>query len=328
MKKSLLLIICFFITLGLAAQETQLSAEDKAALDSMFQNDEFIKMINQKSDTSYFEISAGVSNGVFSIKNNSLNASQATTSKLFYTPSLGYIHKSGFGISVTGFLAADQGALKFFQYAISPAYSYTNKKFAWGVSYTRNIKGASTSFDVNPYQNDLYGSFSYKKPWIKPSVGIGLSTGKLTEYFDSVITFVQVPRTVTIRDTITTRFQSFSLNLSVSHTWEFEHVLFKRDAINVQPSIAINGSNQRVTVEHSSSLDRRRPVVQKLLKNAYGDGVSKEKFSFQSVAGILSVSYGTGNFILQPQVYLDYYLRETSLDRFSAIYSFSISYAF
>ncbi len=310
------------------AQDTTMTAEERATLDSMFQHDEFFQMLTERADTSYIELSAGISNGVFSLKNNSVNADQATTSKIYYTPSAAYIHKSGLGISVTGYLAMDEGSLHFFQYAISPSYNYSSKKINWSASYTRYIRGASTSFDINPYQNDLYGNIVFKKPWIRPAIGIGYTSGRIKEYFDSVITFLQPPRTITIRDTMITRISSFSLNLSLSHIWRFENLFSRNDEFDLQPSILLNGSNQKYVISHSGNLGARRPLVQKLLKTKYADKSMKQRFSLQSAAAMLAMSYGKGKFIAQPQIYLDYYLHDTQDKKLSAIYSFSISYAF
>ena len=326
-----ILFTCFFLCFlhgGWAQQATTLTAEEKAALDSMFNNDEFFKMLNEKKDTSYVELSFGVSNGVFSIKNNSLNAEQASSNKIFYTPSVGYVHKSGFGISASCYIASDSNRIKVFQYAINPSYNYYSKKIDIGASYTRYITGSSTGFDVNPYKNDLYGNIVFKKPWIRPGIGVGYSIGRIKEYFDSVITFTQIPRTITIRDTITTRLSSFSMNASISHTWEFRNVISHNDELDLQPTLLINGSNQKITVTHSGSLNHRRPVVQSLLKSAYGDGSTREKFSLQSLAFMFGAAYGKGKFIIQPQIYLDYYLHDTESKKLSAIYSFVISYAF
>ena len=326
-----ILFTCFFLCFlygGWAQQTTTLTAEEKAALDSMFNNDEFFKMLNEKSDTSYVELSIGVSNGVFSVKNNSLNAEQSTTNKIFYTPSVAYVHKSGFGISATCYLASDSSRLKVFQYAFSPSYSYYSKKVNIGASYTRYITGSSTGFDVNPYKNDLYGNIVFKKEWLRPAVGVGYTSGRTKEFFDSVITFTQIPRTITIRDTITSKLSSFSMNLSISHIWDFRNVISHNDELELQPTLLVNGSNQKITVTHSGSLNHRRPVVQNLLKSAYGDGSTREKFSLRSVACMLGAAYAKGKFIIQPQIYLDYYLHDTASKKFSAIYSFVISYAF
>lgn len=315
-----------FLQKGLS-QEIPLTPQEKKSLDSMFNNDEFFKILNEKSRKSYFDLSAGVSNGIFSLKNNSLNAAQTTTNKLYYTPAVGYFHKSGFGISATGFLASDVGQFKLFQFAISPGYIYSAKYINAGISYTRYLTGTSTSFDVNPFQNDLYGNIMFKKLWIRPAIGVGYSSGRIKEYLDSVISFVQPPRTITIRDTITTRISSFSMNLSISHSWSFRKVIFKNDGLELMPVLMVNGSNQRLAVKHSG-ISRRRPQVQNLLKTLYGDGVTKSSFSLQSMAALLSVSYGTGKFLIQPQLYLDYYLRDTDGKKMSFIYSFVISYMF
>ena len=328
MLKFVFSLFFLYSSFAVLAQDTTLTKEEKVALDSMFRNDEFFKMLNEKADTSYIDVSLGVSNGVFSLKNNSLNTEQSSTDKIFFTPSVGYFHKSGFGISATGFLTSENNSFTIFQYAISPAYSYYSKPLSWGLSYTRYIKNASADFDINPYKNDLYGSFVYKKTWLRPAIGGGYSTGKQKEYFDSVITFFQVPRTITIRDTITTKLSSFSLNLSVSHIWSYENVFLHNDEIELQPSLVVNGSNQKLVFSHSGNSNSRRPVIQKLLKYAYSDGKEREKFSVQSVAFMGSIAYGKGKFIMQPQLYLDYYLSETNNSRFSALYSFVISYAF
>ena len=79
----------------------------------MFMNGAFVQlMMDARKNKSYFDIGIGMGNGMFSIKNNTLNAGQAITSKLFYTPTLAYYHKSGFR-SAQAFAANDDGKLTF-----------------------------------------------------------------------------------------------------------------------------------------------------------------------------------------------------------------------
>jgi hypothetical protein len=331
MRSIIFSMLFSFCCQAVLAQDSTLTAEEKASLDSMFQNDEFLKLLNKKTDTSYIAVGIGVSNGVFSLKNNAINADQATTSKIFYTPSVAWYHKSGFGLSVNAFLASDSGKFKVFQYAVSPAYSYYSKRINWGISYTRYIKGSLGSFDINPYKNDLYGNISFKKPWFTPALAAGYSIGRSKEYFDStyIITIgQQPPRPFRIKDTITSTLSSFSLNISVSHEWRFMHVFGKDDELDIQPYLSVNGSNQTLRITHSNSLNSRRPFVQKLIKTKTGDGKSKAAFSLQSAACLLTATYSKGRFVAEPQVYLDYYLQETNSNRFSALYSFVINYAF
>ncbi|MBL0183686.1 MAG: hypothetical protein IPP96_15950 [Chitinophagaceae bacterium] len=56
-----------------------------------------------------FDLNVGIGNGIFSLKNNSLNAGQSSTNKLFYTGSAGYYHLKRAGTCVTGFMANDEG---------------------------------------------------------------------------------------------------------------------------------------------------------------------------------------------------------------------------
>ncbi len=314
-----------------SAQELQLTAEEKAALDSMFKNDAFMSMLNEKKDSSYAEVSVAMGNAIFSLKNNSLNAGQATTSKIYYAPSVGYFHKSGLALALTGFVASDNGRPAVYQYAVSPSYNYLSKKLSAGVSYTRYIKGSSTGFDVNPFQNDLYANVLFKKFWLQPSVAVGYAAGRTKEYFDSAYLLIlpqQPTRVIHVKDTITSRLSSFSMSFSISHEWEFKNIFLGKDELVIQPAFMINGSNQKITISHSNSLNARRPFVQKLLKIAYGDGISKERFSLQSAAFLLSLQYGKGKFILQPQLYMDYYLQQTNNKRLSILYSLSVSFAF
>src|SRR5436190_6934179 len=151
---NIILVLPAFLAVSLAYGQTDsLTREERLALDSMFKNDEFIKMMMAK-EKSYFDVNIGIGNGIFSLKNNALNAGLSVTNKIFYTPTIGYYHKSGFAITATGHVTADEGNLKIYRYAISPSYMYTDKNIDVGVSYTRFIDGSSTSFEISPFKND------------------------------------------------------------------------------------------------------------------------------------------------------------------------------
>ncbi len=331
MPKLLLLISILFSVVATRAQDSTFSAEDQALLDSMLKNDAFLKMLEDEP-VSYADINVGFSNGVFSLKNNSLNAGQAETKKIFYTASAGYFHKSGVAVSVNGFFANDGGQLKMYQYAINPSYNYLGKKITAGISYTRFIDGAPTSFNVNPFKNDFYGNIVFNKLWWRPGVALGYASGKFTDYYDSTFIFTpeppSPPRSVRITDTIVTKLRNFSITLSASHKWQYYNVFKKGDGVTIQPSVLLNISNQQFNITHSNSILARRPIVQKLLKAAYGDGTTKEPFRIQSLAIMLDAGYDIGRFNFAPQLYIDYYFPETTGNRFSLIYSLTASCAF
>ena len=79
--------LCICLNVFAQTDSLTFSKEEMRLLDSMFKNDEFIQLMLEK-DKSYFDVNIKMSNGVFSFNNNGLNASQATTNKLYYTPSV------------------------------------------------------------------------------------------------------------------------------------------------------------------------------------------------------------------------------------------------
>ena len=332
MHKILIFLPAIFAMSFVYAQTDSLTREERLALDSMFKNDEFIKLMLAK-DKSYFDVNMGIGNGTFSLKNNALNAGQAITNKIYYSPSVGYHHKSGFALTLNSFLANDEGSFKMYQYAISPSYTYNKKNVTAGISYTRFIEGAAASFDISPFKNDLYASITYKKPWIEPGLAIGFSFGKQIEYFDTAfwrrsIDSPYTYRVIHVRDTITTRLSGLSLTLSATHKWNFYKLINKKDAIVLQPALLLNAGSQRWDITHSSSLNNRLPIVQNYLKRKFGDGSSSASFSLQSAAFLAAATYYYGKFYLQPQLYLDYYLPSTTEKRLTTLFSVVAGFSF
>lgn len=327
MQRFLLLLTAICVTHMACAQTDSLTKEERLALDSMFRSDEFVKlMTGTRKPKSYLDINIGAGNGIFSLKNNSLNAGQAITNKVFYTPSVSYYHKSGFTLTGTGFIAEDEGKLSVYRYAISPAYIYNSKKINFGISYTRFIEGTATNFEVSPYKNDLYASIMYKKTWVQPGIAIGFSAGKVEDYYDTAFWFFNT--VVHIRDTITTRLYGFSAILSATHQWNFYKLLGKKDALRLQPVVMLNAGSQRWNISHSSTLARRRLIVQNYLKRRFGDGSSSDSFKVQSLGLLTEATYYYGKFYLQPQLYLDYYLPSTTEDRLTALFSVTAGFSF
>jgi hypothetical protein len=314
------LILLFLSTAASYAygQTDSLTKEEKRLLDSMFNNDEFIKLMMKKKK-SYVDVNMGMSNGIFSLKNNALNAGQAQTNKIYYTPSVGYYHKKGPAITLTGFLASDNGDLKMYQYAISPSYTYSNKKFAAGISYTRFIEGSTASFDVSPFKNDIYANALYKKTWIQPGIALGYAFGKQVEYFDTA--FWVLNRVVHIRDTVTTKLSGFSLTLSATHKWEFWELINKKDAIQFQPTLMLNGGSQKTNTTHSNRLLNRFPRLSNYFKRLDCDSCTSQNFKLQSLAFLAQLTYYYGKFYVQPQIYLDYYLPTTTYKRLTSLFS-------
>ncbi len=324
MYKFLMWLVFSMLTPLVYGQTDPLTREEQRMLDSMFNSDEFVKLFMNRS-RSYVDVNTGMGNRIFSLRNNALNAGQALTNKIFYTPSAGYFHKNGFAVSVSGFAAPDNGSLKMYQYAISPSYTYSSKNIVAGISYTRFIEGSQAGFETSPFTNDFYTSFQYKKTWLEPGIAFGFSFGKQVEYYDSSFWYTPPlpadPRIVHIRDTITTRLTGLSLTLSAGHTWSFWELINDKDGIQVQPVLMLNAGSQRWNTEHSSRLFNHFPRLANFLKRRFGDGSGSKKFKLQSAALSAKLTYFYGKFYLQPQLYLDYYLPATTEKRLTPLYS-------
>src|SRR4051812_16284432 len=104
MKKfSLSTVIFLLLSLQVLAQEPvtgkELTFKDSAAILQDLMN----LFDSTNEPTSYFQVSTGFGNRLYSLHNNQLNAWQST-STIVYDLSLGYFHKSGFSLSGRSYL--------------------------------------------------------------------------------------------------------------------------------------------------------------------------------------------------------------------------------
>ena len=93
----LLVIIALFSNSTAEAQQTDTTHLNKDSIERAV--DEFLKMIDSaEAPKSYVQVSIGIGNNQFSLKNVALN-SQQSSFNLSLSPTVSYIHKSGFGIT-------------------------------------------------------------------------------------------------------------------------------------------------------------------------------------------------------------------------------------
>jgi hypothetical protein len=322
----LLLIIGFSVT---AAAQTE--AADKAALDSMLKNDALAQMLDSLGTLdakSSFDVSIGFGNRLFSLSNNSLTADQADVKKLIVTPAISYYHKSGFGITVTGFLGSDSGTMSVFQTGITPSYDYAGKKIAAGVAYTRYINNQSLSISTSPFQNDFYAYVSSSKGLLQPGIAIGYASGKYKEYTDSLKIRPAPLPPIRIKDTTTYKLKDFSLMGSVKHDFEWYSVLSKNDGLLISPQLWLIAGSQKYSSVSSTTALTRSPQGGALRIRRSSTATDKTGFSLQSAAFALDMDYGIGKFYVRPQLYLDYYLPQTDGNRLTTTFSCVLGISF
>lgn len=326
MAKGFFSMLFLLIIQGSFAQQRTFTKAEKATLDSMFENDEFFNMLKKSiTPKSYFQVNAVLGNNYFSIKNKRIGATQLE-SKLVFTPGVTYLHKSGMSIAAAAFLTSYKGKTAFYQFSLTPSYAYTKSKYFFAVvSFTRFFRRNDLATASSPIQNDLFGTFNLKKPWLEPGISLGYSSGKNTEY-KKIDTVLFGARRVFI-DTTKIKINNFSISVFIQHSFQFANLLKKHDALLIRPKLILNAGSNRYSETHYnpySAFFYRRAQR----RNNLGRLQDNTPFEFQSIAGSLDLNYLVGKFGISPQVYLDYYFPESSDKKFTAIYSVALSYTF
>ncbi len=316
-------ILLAFVYTGIAAQ-TQGNPVDSvitptkeiAAIDTSINYDELFRdfdafMDSILSPNSYFLASISLSKGYynFETKNSSLIE---PSKKLTYSPTLGYYHKSGFGVTATGYIVNDEKNMNFYQFSLTPSFDYLhNKKFATGISLTKFVTRDSLPFYTTPLQNELYAYFTWRKTWLRPTLAMSYGWGSRTDYMKraTIIQDIRVLRRGYIYINTEESIRDFSLTVSVRHDFYWLDVFSHNDHIRLTPQVALASGTQKFGFNQSSTTYSTgvRPSSNVIYntENIYLD--DQLKFQPLSLSLYLRGEYSIGRFFIQPQVALDYY---------------------
>ncbi|HNU89275.1 MAG TPA: hypothetical protein PKJ94_13325 [Ferruginibacter sp.] len=316
MHKILILLLAVFSTSLVHAQTDSLTKEERLALDSMFKNDEFVKlMMGPGKKKSYFDVRVNAGNQLLSTTNNNTNAG-GLKSQFTLIPTVGYYHKSGFGLDLSAFCTSDSGSFKPYQYAINPYFEYNGKSVYAGVSYTRYITDKSSNLSPNPFQNSFYGNFLYTKSFIEPGISVSYASGSFTD----TVTILSTTKNVKIK------LSDFSIAPYIQHDFYFYKLFSKNDRLNFSPSVLLIGGRQQIRIPGlNSGRILSFPRLRDRLKNRFE---SDSKFQLQSVAASLALKYKYKKFYVSPNFYIDYYLPSTTYDRLTTIFSVTTGFSF
>ena len=268
------------------------------------------------SPNSYFlaSLSLGKSYYNFETKSSSLIES---SKKLIYSPTMGYYHKSGFGVTTTGYIVNDKKNMNFYQFSVAPSFDYLhNKSLAAGISFTKFITKDSLPFYTTPLQNELYAYFTYRKTWIRPMLALSYGWGSRSDYIkrESVIQDLRLRRRGFTYINIKESVRDFSLMASVRHDFYWLDIFNKKDHIRVSPQLAFTSGTQKFGFNQSSStyatVVRTNSNVLYSSENVYLD--DQLKFQPLSLSLFLRGEYSIGRFFIQPQFVLDYYFPSVS----------------
>lgn len=327
-------LLLLMAVLGLNAQVQQLDTISlKADLDAM-QNDSIIQELRNMLDSSrqtesFFSVNLSASNSLFSAKNSAFNAQQSNSGVTAFLPSVSYFHKSGFGLSTTGYVRTIDASPSLYQLAFSPSYDHIGKSLLCGVSYTYYSKKKELSTSVTPYDNELYAYIQGRKMWFRPSLALGWAEGKYQDI--STIPIRVGGNNFWIVDTSNVLLNDLSLVASVSHSFSFNDVFSNNDMFSIVPQLSLIGGMQNYSTESRSSVvgTRTREAELERVRKLYN--VSKtavSKFSLQTAAFSTNISWYKSAFSISAGYFLGYYLDKTLVNKISQIFNINMGLTF
>jgi hypothetical protein len=233
-------VLSLFLSSFSFAQSNILNADSASTYSelSSLKNDSLLVELRSLLDSmnkpvSFFSFYTSVSNRLYSTKNNAFNAQQYSNSNMAVSPSISYYHKTGLGFSATSYMSTVDGKFSLYQTALSPSFDKINKKIMYGVSYSYYIKKMSTV--STPYEHEIYAYVQGRKKWLRPSLAFGWAEG---EYKDvSVIPIKLNGNYRWISDTSKVTLNDLSLIAGLSHSFVFDHIFTKKDALHLVSKI-------------------------------------------------------------------------------------------
>ncbi len=329
-----ILLALILVTGWLSNAYAQENPDDKRLLDSLLKNDPALRLIDKMTKPkSFFRINIGAGNNLFSDQSAYLESFQGNT-PMVITPSIEYDHKSGFGIAATGFWYDENNATNFYQFTLSPSFSYKKGKVAdVFASYTHYFERDIYTSHASPIQDEFYASILFKKPWLKPGLSSSYDWGSYHEIvkIDTSVTLLGTRYNVHYIDSIGTSLQSFSISASVEHSFRFYNLFSIKDGMIITPQFSLLGGVNSYNVSHTSGIQNFLAFT-KLKLTRIRHFLSQEnnsgKFELQSAGFDLDINYTIGRFYVEPQLYMNYYLPQTNDNRLTAIYNFNIGITF
>lgn len=336
-------ILLAFLSAGIAAY-TQSNSADSAIvpqkeiplIDTSIDYDELFRdfdafMDSILSPNSYFLASLSFGKSYYNFETKSSLLIEPSK-KLTYSPTLGYYHRSGVGLTMTGYIVNDETNMNFYQFSIAPSFDYLkNKRMAAGISFTKFVTKDSLPFYTTPLQNELYAYFTYRKAWIRPTLALSYGWGSRSDYTkrESVIQDLRLRRRGYTYINTQESVRDFSVMVSVRHDFYWLDIFSNKDHIRFSPQLALTSGTQKFGFNQSSSTYgtaiRTNSNVLYSTENVYLD--DEVKFQPLSLSLFLRGEYSIGRFFIQPQFALDYYFPSTS-GHFTGLFSINAGLMF
>ena len=321
MLKNLLLIIAFLSPIREAFSQVVRTdtipdvRNEALNIDTSFDYDELLNELEMFLDSlllprSNFVASISMGKGYFNYSKAS-GQQLKTRDGLVYSPTIGYYHRTGPGLTLSGNVTDDGEKFNFYQLAITPSFDFIqNVNWIGGISYTRYFAKKSLPFYLSPLQNEVNAYFTWRKPWLQPGVTASYGWGSRTEYqkrerFIRLLLLrrgiAYVARSEEIAD--------LSLSASVRHSFYWMNVGSQRNYLKLTPQLLFAAGSQRFGFNRATSSSVANVRRESSLMYNRGDISIDEKFKFQPLSASLYLrpEYNIGKIFIQPQFILDYY---------------------
>jgi len=295
----------------LCAQKTKPPVDSTLYYENVFSELEgFLDSVTAPRSMLLLNVSAG--NSVYNFQSRSgttLNAEK----KITITPSVGYFHKSGLGISGSAsLLKMPEKGLSPYQFALSGSYDYLQSMaVSTGVGFTRFFTKDSLSFYTSPLQNEASFYLIYKRWWLKPAITVAYGWGSRKEYTErkEIVKKIRKKKPVATTQIETEEHISdLSVALSFRHDFFWHNKLGDNSSIRLTPQLALNSGTQRFGFNQNNITSVFKGNSSNVLYTSesveLNDGSS---FAPLSTTFFLKTSFTKGSFSLQPQASLDYY---------------------
>ena len=285
---------------------------------------------------SFFSANLGYSNRLFSTKNNALNAQQTRTGQAALLPSVSYFHKSGLGLTATGFMRNVDGNPSFYQMAISPSYDYIGKKIIAGVSYTNYLKTVSNSILATPFTHEVYAYAQMRKSILRPFMALGWASGS---YQDVSLIPVRIRgENIFVLDTSRVELNDFSTIVGLSHTFVFQKVFSKDDMLTFVPSLNLIAELQNyktipLSIGVLKDLDEDEDDdddidIDRIRKRFNLNPKTLSKFSFQTLAFSANANWYKSSYSVTAGYFMGYYFNNVNTSKFAHFFNLTFGVTF
>jgi hypothetical protein len=338
MRLNLVIIFIFGFSLfsysSLQAQELKLdTAALKKELEAM-DTDDIIAELRAIMDSmgkpgSFVSLNAGMSNSLFSARNNAFNANQSNTATTAFIPSVSYFHKSGFGIGATGYMRSFGKSPVLYQTAITPSFDHFGKKILFGVSYSYYLRSTDPTVTATPYSQEVYGYVQLRKTWLRPAIAAGWGGGSYKDV--SVIPVKISGDRIFIVDTAMVTLNDYSLIASVSHNFNVKDLFSKDDIFTISPQLSLIGGMQQYqskTISRRFFGERFKESELERIRKRYKTSSSSTSISLESAAFSMNLSWFKGAFSFNSGYFLGYYFNASAGRQFSHIFNTGIGFTF